>query len=166
MEAFAIPGVAGIIEGVIDDLDCILIQERYKAADNSSGGLIEIPAGKIREFENIFDCLRREIMEETGLEVIYIEGEYSSIIYEGNDYRVVNYTPFSCSQNLIGEYPIMVQTFICRAKGELLKDSNESRNIKWIPLRGLQTMLEDNPQYFYPMHIDTLKKYIMTKKER
>ncbi len=37
--------------------------------------MIEIPAGEIREFENIYDCLRREIHEETGLEVTYIEGE-------------------------------------------------------------------------------------------
>ena len=64
MELFSKPGVGGIIEKNISGIDYILIQDRYKDDAKSESGLIEIPAGKIREFENIFDCLRREIWEE------------------------------------------------------------------------------------------------------
>jgi len=97
MELFAKPGVGGIIEKHIDGIDYILIQERCKNDAKSESGLIEIPAGKIREFENIFDCLRREVYEETGLIVVNIEGENEATYYESNGYKVINYTPFSSS---------------------------------------------------------------------
>jgi len=126
MELFAKPGVGGIIEKSIDGVDYILIQDRCKKDAVAEVGLLEIPAGKIREFENIFDCLRREILEETGLDVIYIEGEKETEMTEYNGYKVINYIPFSCSQNIQGEYPIMVQTFICKAKGDILSETNES----------------------------------------
>ena len=129
MEKFSIPGVGGILEKKIEMKDHILIQERWKEDFADEMGLIEIPAGKIREFENIFDCLRREICEETGLEIVSIEGEAGCDIIEENGYKVLNYKPFSSSQNLLGDYPIMVQIFICNVKGELLKETNETKHI-------------------------------------
>lgn len=163
MELFTIPGVGGIIEKCVDDVDYILIQDRFKEDVPLEKGLIEIPAGKIREYENIFDCLRREIKEETGLDVIEIEGESESWICELNGYKVLNYTPFNCSQNIYGYYPIMVQVFICKVCGELLPITNESKNIRWISLKELSSLIEKNEHYFYPMHTFTLKKYLKSK---
>lgn len=163
MELFAIPGVGGIIEKNIDGIDYILIQDRCKDGANLEYGLLEIPAGKIREFENIFDCLRREIWEETGLNVINIGGENEAIVLESNGYKVLNYIPFSCSQNIQGTYPIMVQTFICNADGELLNKSNETKNMRWISLMELKELLEGDKNIFYPMHVTTLERYLKTK---
>lgn len=163
MELFSIPGVGGIIENNIDGIDCILIQDRYKDNAKLEMGLLEIPAGKIREFENIYDCLRREILEETGLNVTYIQGEDDADIFEANGYKVLNYTPFSCSQNTQGTYPIMVQTFICNASGNLLKNTNETKNIRWLPLIELKKLIESNKNLFYPMHVTTLEKYLNLK---
>ncbi|WP_313756161.1 NUDIX domain-containing protein [Tissierella sp.] len=163
MEFFSKPAVGGIIEKNISGIDYILIQDRYKDDAKIESGLIEIPAGKIREFENIFDCLRREVLEETGLRVTYIEGEDETIIFEENGYKVLNYIPFSCSQNIQGTYPIMVQIFICKANGELLKRTNETNNIRWISLNELEELLENNYKAFYPMHVITLKKYLRYK---
>ncbi len=100
MERLMKPGAAGIIEKNIDGCEYILLQERYKPDAPSENGLLEIPAGKIREFENIFDCLRREVMEETGLEVVEIEGEKEAVIYKNNGYEVLSYDPFSNAQNM------------------------------------------------------------------
>jgi ADP-ribose pyrophosphatase len=77
-----------------------------------------------------------------------------------NGYRVINYTPFNSSQNCEGYYPIMVQAFLCTAEGELLTSSNETQNLRWIPLQELGTLLEADEGRFYPMHIVTLKKYV------
>lgn len=74
MELFAKLGVAGIIEKNVDGIDYILIQDRCKDEAILEYGLLQIPAGKIREFENVFDCLRRKIWEETGLKVTNIKG--------------------------------------------------------------------------------------------
>jgi 8-oxo-dGTP pyrophosphatase MutT (NUDIX family) len=164
VEKFSIPGVGGIIIKNIDNVDHILIQERCKESRKAENGLIEIPAGKIREFESIFDCLRREIWEETGLRVEEIDGEAEAFTIEVNGYRVINYTPFSSTQNVEGDYPIMVQTFICSVEGELIERSNETINLRWISLRELKRMLCEDETKFYPMHIGTLRKFLQAKR--
>lgn len=163
MEVLAKPGVAGIIENNINGTQYVLIQQRVKDDAPLERGLIEIPAGKIREFENIYDCLRREIKEEAGLEVVEIEGEKDSIIFESNGYRVLSYIPFLSSQNLFGDYPIMVQTFICRVTGNITESSNETQNVRWISLEELNVILESEEKRLYPMHVTTLKKYVREK---
>lgn len=160
MEKFMKPGVGGIIEQTIDGMKHILMQERCKEDAPSEEGLLEIPAGKIREFENIFDCLRREIREETGLEVTEIVGEENSVIYELNGYRVLSYEPFANAQNTQGSYPIMVQIFICKAKGELAVETNETKRLRWVPVKELQELIDKQHHRFYPMHVNTLRKYI------
>jgi 8-oxo-dGTP pyrophosphatase MutT (NUDIX family) len=163
MEQFMKPGVGGIVERIIEGTIYILLQERYKDDAPLEEGLIEIPAGKIREFENIYDCLRREINEETGLDVIEIEGEADSIVLESNGYKVLSYEPFASSQNIEGVYPIMVQVFICRVKGNLVSSTNETRFLRWISIEELKDLLENQWNRFYPMHVNTLKKYIKLK---
>ena len=163
-EKFTIPGVGGIIESNIDGKDMILIQKRSK--DHKEGtGVFEIPAGKIREFENIFSCLKREINEETGLDIVEIDGENEAEIITKKDYRVINFEPFCCSQNIIGQYPIMVHIFICRARGNLLRETNESKDIHWVSIDELKIMLE-NDDCLYPMHITTLRKYLKWKENK
>jgi len=104
--------------------------------------------------------------EETGLEVTEIEGEHESIIVEMNGYKVVSYTPFACSQNIKGDYPIMVQTFICRVQGNIIAHTNESKNVSWVPLDILKEMLLNQEDSFYPMHLTTLKGYIINTESR
>ncbi|UUV18155.1 NUDIX hydrolase [Fusobacteria bacterium ZRK30] len=161
-EKFTIPAVGGIIEGNINGEDVILMQKRFKDSKDGNG-LLEIPAGKIREFEDVFTCLRREVREETGLEVVKIVGEETAVEVVEDGYCVLNYEPFSISQNIDGKYPVMVQIFICKAEGKLLRSSNESQEIQWISLKVLKEKLERSQRDFYPMHITTLKKYLKMK---
>lgn len=160
MEQFSIPGAGGIIVKELNGERNILIQTRIKPHAPCEDGLLEIPAGKIRAFESIFDTLKREIKEETGLDVTKILGENLSTVYEGNSYKVINFMPYSCSQNLVGTYPIIVFVFICQVEGKLLPFSDESKNYKWTPISEIKRVLMDSPQSLYPMHIDTLKKYV------
>ena len=162
-EIFAKPAAGAIIEKTENGIDYILIQERCKANDHEEDGLIEIPAGKIREYENIFDGLRREVREETGLELTEICGEKDAIKCECNGYTVISFNPFYSSQNLSGVYSIILQTFICKAKGEPLNKSDESINIRWISINDLKELLKKDEDKFFPMHINALKKYIAEK---
>ena len=160
MEKWAIPGVGGILECTVNHTRYILIQERCKKDAPKEYGLLEIPTGKVREFEDVFTCLRREVKEETGLDVVEIQGEDTTSIIEYDGYRVLNYTPFCSAQNLKGEYPIMAQIFICKVKGTLKIRTEETQNLRWISLPELQRKLETDEDKFYPMHITTLKKYL------
>ena len=66
-----------------------------------------------------------------------------SLLIDLNRYKVINYHPFSCSQNIKGNYPIMVQTFICTVQGELIRESNETKNLQWIPISDLKRKLQN-----------------------
>ncbi len=164
MEIFAKPAVGAIIEKVCNEKKYILIQQRNKTNEVIENGMIEIPAGKVRKFENIFEALRREIWEETGLRVIKIEGEEDLTISENSGYKTISFVPFCSTQNLSGGYSIILQTFICQAEGELLEKTNETVNIKWRSIDTIEKMLKNNSEQFYPMHINALRKYFLSHK--
>ena len=164
MEKYAIPGAGAIIEKKINGEIHILLQTRIKKDRKCENGLFEIPAGKIREFENIYDCLRREIKEETNLDLTYIKGETKAKIVKQNNYKVLNYKPFCCAQNIGKDYPILVNIFLCEAKGDLKRNKEETNNLKWEKISNLSNLLKKEKEQFYSMHISTLKKYLNYRK--
>lgn len=162
-ERFAIPGAGGLIRSRRDGEEWILVQERDKVGAPTETGLLEIPAGKVRAFENIYDCLRREIREETGCAVTRIHGEDEAVRVRMHGYEVLSYAPYASSQNLEGTYPIMVQTFLCDVEGPLaegIERSDESRHIRWIRRAELARLVREEPERFYPMHLTTLRRYL------
>lgn len=159
-ETFAIPCVGAIIHREISGQSQILIQERQKESGGPENGMLGIAAGKVREYENIFDALRREVQEETGLTVLNIQCENEQVIRTVNGYKVMSFTPFCTTQNLSGGYSIILQTFLCQAGGELLRSSPEAQNIRWVSVNDCKTRLEQSPADFYPLHINALMKYL------
>lgn len=159
VEIFAKPAVGAIIEKAEHGKRYILIQERNKENGGIENGMAEIPAGKIREYENIFDALRREVWEETGLRLTYIQGEENTASSKTNGYETISFSPFCITQNLSGGYSIILQTFLCQAVGDLQVETNETTHVRWELAETVETMLFENPQQFYPMHINALKKY-------
>ena len=164
MEKFTVPCVAAIIEKIINNEKYILIQTRQKEDGAETNGMLELPAGKIREYENIFEALRREVKEETGLSITKILGEDNQIsnFIKGNE--VISYTPYCITQNLSGAYSIILNTFLCEAKGELLTETIESQNIHWIKIEELKKILKNNPEKIFLFHINALQKYLKLSK--
>lgn len=159
-EVFAKPAAGAIIEATVHQQKCILIQERQKENGGLENGMLEIPAGKIREYENIYDALRREVWEETGLHLTEIQGEKDAVVCTVNGYKVISYQPYCSSQNLSGGYALIVQTFLAKAEGTLLEQTNETTHIRWITLEKCRDMIIKSPEAFYPMHLNTLRKYL------
>jgi len=124
---------------------------------------LEFPAGKIREYENIFEALRREVREETGLTITKILGEEEVFHTEVNGNKVINFTPFCVSQNMSGLYSIVLNVFICYAEGELLEKTDESINIRWEKVEEVKRMLQENKEQFFLMDITPLNKYLNIK---
>ena len=163
MEKFAVPCVAAIIEKIVNNEKYILIQTRQKEDGAETNGMLEVPAGKIREYENIFEALKREVKEETGLTITKILGEDRQISNLIGDNEVISYTPYCVTQNLSGAYSIILNTFLCgEAEGELLTETNESQNIHWIKIEELKKILKNNPEKIFLLHINALQKYLET----
>lgn len=159
MEKFVVPCVAAIIEKIVNNEKYILIQTRQREDGAETNGMLEIPAGKIREYENIFEALKREVKEETGLTITKILGEDRQVsnLIDGNE--VISYTPYCVTQNLSGVYSIILNTFLCEAEGELLSETNESQNIHCMKIEDLKKILKNNPEKIFLLHINALQKY-------
>ena len=159
-EVFAIPAVGALIYRIKDNKLNILVQERYKENEIFEKGLLELPAGKIREYEDIFKALKREVEEETGLTVREIIGENNIDTREMGEYTVNSYVPFCCTQNLSGGYSIILQTFLCKVEGKIIPNSNETRNVRWMNVDDIYSSINKKLEAWYPMHINTLFKFI------
>ncbi len=159
-EIFAKPCVGAIIEKTVDNEKYILIQTRQKEDGGLTNGMLEIPAGKIREYENIFEALRREVWEETGLRITKIHGEESAVSTKIGNVTTLSFTPFCVTQNLSGAYSIILNTFICEAEGELLECSNETEDIRWMHVDEVKKIVEEMPEKVFFMHINGIKKYL------
>ena len=157
-ERFAKPAIGAIIERIVDGKKHIIIQERWKEDGNETNGLFELPAGKIREYENAYDTVRREVFEETRLKVTKILGE-EDMIYS-KDLETINFMPFCVTQNLENAYSIICNHFICEAEGEPISETNESRNIRWIEITELAELLKDNRSQIFIMNVNAIEKYL------
>ena len=159
-EIFAKPCVGAIIARVINGEKHILLQTRKKEDGEETNGMIEIPAGKIREYENIFSALRREVWEETGLRITKVFGEDEIISRKTGDTTTISFEPYCVTQNLSGAYSIILNTFLCEADGDLLSATNESENLRWVELRELKRLIEKEPEKIFFIHRNALEKYI------
>ncbi len=159
-EVFAIPCVGAIVEKIIDREKYILLQTRRKNGGGDTNGKLELPAGKIREYEGVLVALRREVFEETGLTVTKIFGEDSLAISLIDDAETVSFEPFCITQNLSGAYSIILLTFVCEATGELLESTDETQNVGWVKIDEVRRLVKEEPHLFFFMHVNALKKYL------
>lgn len=159
-EVFAKPCVGAIIEKIIGNERLILIQTRQKEDGNETNGMLEIPAGKIREYEDIFSALRREVWEETGLKITKTYGEDTSVSTQTGDVTTISFNPYCVTQNLSGAYSMILNTFLCEAEGDLIESTNETENAHWEKVSEIERLLRENPEKIFFMHINALKKYL------
>lgn len=158
-ETFATPAVGAIIRRKIHDEPYILIQTRNKANDKVTNGLLEIPAGRVREYENIFSALRREVWEETGLTLTAIDGENLAFTSVSADNATICSHPLCINQNVSGAYSIILSVFLCEADGEPIPESDETCNVHWIKETELKALVENSPELFFFMSLNPLKEY-------
>ena len=159
-ETFAIPCVGAIIEKTINGEKHILLQTRQKENGNETNGLLELPAGKIREYEDIFSALRREVWEETGLTVTRIHGEESAVRTKVGEVETLSCTPYCTTQNLSGAYSIILHTFLCETEGEPLSVTNETEGVHWAKVSDVERLIRESPEKIFFMHINALRNYL------
>ena len=159
-ETFAIPAVGAIIVKKVEDDEFILVQNRKKNNGDGMDGLLEIPAGKIREYENIFEALRREVWEETGLHLTAIQGEETSRFLDVDGNETIMVSPYCVTQNLSGAYSLILSTFLCEAEGELFERTNETEHIRWMRRDMLKEIVDNSPESIFLMHVHALRKYL------
>lgn len=157
-EKFSIPYVGAIIERIKNGEKEILLQTRNKPGyDPKYTGALEIPAGKIREYENIFDALKREVREETGLKIKKIYG-YKTKTFKVKKDENFAFMPFCCAQLTKGPHPYIGFYFICEAEpGKFRSQKSETKNPRWARVEELKKMLKYEKEKFYVLHVAALE---------
>ena len=156
-EFLYIPFVGAIIERSSKDGKEVLVQVRHKETDSKYKDVIEIPGGKFRAFEDIFETLRREVKEESGLDGTVIEGEEERETFEnrGDTSGIIN--PFCVTQ--MREGPFIGLIFLCKGEGELAVQTDETKEIRWMGADELRGIVTKEPERIYTAFLAPLKKY-------
>lgn len=157
-EELYIPFVGAIIERKTGDgKKQILIQTRHKPTDQYHNR-IEIPGGKLRAFEDIYETLRREVKEESGLELSFIQRENARVDYANGEDTSTDIIPFCITQMQNG--PFIGLIFLCQATGEPVQHTEEAKEAKWINIEDLMQIMTESPEMIYTAFLAPLKKYV------
>jgi 8-oxo-dGTP pyrophosphatase MutT (NUDIX family) len=156
--------VSAILQKKDDDGIKVFIQTRWKPhVDAPYSGMLEIPAGGIDPYENVYEALKREVKEECGLDVVKVIDDFQSNVEEPvKGDRVFVFKPFLCQQALStrGGLPWVGFVFLCEVSGEVKMQESEAKDPVWLNLAELEQKLKENPEIFFPLQLPVLKHYV------
>lgn len=136
-----------IIERIVNETLEIVVQTRDKAGEANK---IELPGGRIEQYESLTQALIREVKEETGLDVVEIEGEDTRVNTTGidPDFQVECIRPFGAYQTIKGPFDSVGVYFRCKVRGELLFSGDDTKNPRWISVDEIRRLMDDEPLQF------------------
>jgi len=156
--------VSALLERTVDNEKQLFVQTRFKP--NSSPtylDTLEIPAGGVDPYENVYDALKREVKEETGLDVIKIIDDYSTGILENRPGdKSMAFRPFLCQQmtESNGGLPWYGFVFRCEVKGEVTMQKEEAKDPVWMTIPELKVFIDTKPQDVFSLQYATLVAYL------
>lgn len=106
--------VPGVAVAIVEDGRILLVRRRY----TRTAGLWCIPQGKVELDEDLRDAARREILEETGLEV-----RLGELLFVSSSFAVPG-------------RPVLAVWFAADVTGGELKAGDEVTELRYVPLEG------------------------------
>lgn len=142
----------------------VFLQTRWKPKVSPMySGMIEIPAGVIDLYENVYDALRREVKEETNLDIVRIVDDYrGDIVQPRAGDRAFVFKPFVCQQALETNngLPWIGFVFLCEVQGEVKIDMSEAKNPQWASLDELTELVKNRAETIFPLQLPVMHYFI------
>lgn len=160
------PVVSAIIERIRGGKKQILVMTRWKPdRDPVYSGTLEIPAGHIDAYENVYKALRREVFEETGLKIVKFTPDLKTKIYAPRHDGAFAFMPFCCQQQLENGRPWIGFVFLCEVEdGEPIPQEGETKDITWMDCDVLKKILERSPEKIFTLQLGVLDFYFHHRK--
>ncbi|MFN2111055.1 MAG: NUDIX hydrolase [Anaerolineae bacterium] len=145
----------------------VLLQTRWKPErDPVYSGSLEIPAGGISPYENVYEAARREVWEETGLRVTSFYPDVQTAIYAPRDDDCFAFVPFCCQQQLKGGIPRVGIVFVCQVEdAEPRPGIGEVREIFWIKVTELRKIVKEQPEKIFTLQLPVLAYYLQCRED-
>jgi len=158
-----LPFIGAIIERGDKENKEVLIQTRsnirgpqeYNGTYEFCAGIMDIP------FENVFDTVKREIFEETGLKLKEIKDLNKTKTFKSkNGDLSFGFRPFCCTQMIKGGCPWIGFIFICEVEeGELKAQEDENKDLHWVSVKEFKNIFDNNPEKIFPLEIPAWEYY-------
>ncbi len=157
-----IPVVGAIIERQKNGQTEVLIQTRFKPdIDPVYSGTFEMPIGWIEKYENVYDALKREVLEETGLTITKITPHNSTKVYSFKNDGSFGFAPYFCVQQIKGGKPWIGFMFLCEVEDkEPVAQETEVKDIRWISKTLLKEIFNQTPEKFFTLQAGVLDYYL------
>lgn len=157
-----IPVVSAIVERTRNGQKEILVQTRWKPSrDPIYSGTLEIPAGWVDLYENVYDALKREVLEETGLKVIKITPDIKTKVHSPRDDGAFAFVPFCAQQQIKGGKPWMGFVFLCEVEdAEPVAQKEETKDIRWLTTPELRNIFEKTPEQIFTLQLGVIDFYL------
>lgn len=162
-EEMSLAFVGGIIERMQDGKRQLLIQTRWTPQYQSIyNGTFEFAAGRLdKPFENIYDALAREIMEETGLLLKSIINDSKTEVFSPRDTDgSFGFRPFCCVQQLREGRPWIGFIFRCEVEdGDPVDQEGESKDVHWVDAAEFKNIYLETPEKLFTLEIPAWEYY-------
>lgn len=159
--------VSVIVEREHDGEVKVLVQTRCKPErDPVYSGTLEIPAGGIESYENVYEAARREVEEETGLRVRSFYPDIQTQIYAPRGDDCFAFVPFCCQQQLKGGIPRIGIVFVCQVEdAEPRPGAREVGEVIWLKVSELREIVERQPERVFTLQLPVLDYYLRCRAE-
>ncbi len=163
---FPVPIVSAIIERQRGAITEVLVQVRWKPErDPVYSGTFEIPAGGVGLCESVYDALKREVLEETGLRVIGFRPDVRTRTHSQHGDDVFAFIPFCCQQQLSGTARVGF-VFVCTVEGtDPVPAPDEVREITWMGTAELRRLIDESPERIFTFQLPVLEFYLRQCRE-
>lgn len=122
----------------------LVVQTRNREGQKA---VTEFPGGTVETFEPLLEALKREVKEETGLELSVIEGQSTRLEQNINSITAECLSPYAIYQTTAG-FNGMGAFFRCQATGTLCAEGDGSTQVRWERLGTLLDKQVTNPDQF------------------
>jgi SAM-dependent methyltransferase len=159
----ALPAVTAIIEREVNGEKEVLIQTRWRPSDTDNyHNKIELVSGVLdKPYENIFEVVKREVKEETGLTVTEIVNLEKTDTYTPSGDAAFAFKPFTAFQQLKGGRAWVGFAFVVHvADGEIKFQEDETRDPRWIKKSALKELVKFSPEKFFTLNLGVLAVYL------
>ena len=158
--------VSAILEKTENNIRYVFVQTRWKPlASPNYLGVLEIPAGGIDSYENVYDAVRREVKEECGLDIIrFIDDVQTPVMSSRLGDSSIAFRPFICQQSIEtdGGLPWVGFVFRCEVAGEVTMQTSEAKDPVWLTIDEIDDLITNTPEKVFSLQLATLRYYVDT----